>query len=119
MPDPISGRLSEADIRKVQEWVTSRVPGGPLKCTVCGVSKWIVGQELTAPVSLVATNLIPTPDPQNHPAMRFDFSGRVYPQVQILCANCGHTLLFNAIVLGITFGDWRPHEELKSGGGNG
>lgn len=43
-----------------------------------------------------------------------NLGGTIYPQIQVICTNCGHTQYFNAIIMGISPRGAEVNE--KSGG---
>jgi ribosomal protein S27E len=59
-----------------------------MRCTCCGNSQWTLMDMATLPI---AVDLHTT---------RFFYSQGI-PQISIMCANCGHTLYFNPVVMGI------------------
>ena|ERR1700683_474599 len=92
--------LGEAAKREIQErayktglvdfvaanaWLLAHWPA-PRSCPVCGVEKWGF-----APSFLQ----IPTAD------LGFDAPPRPYPAVALVCGNCGNTLFFNAVMMGL------------------
>lgn len=64
--------------------------GLPGACPVCGKTSWVIAEgityiELEVPSTRFATS----------------YQGQAMPCVPLVCDHCGHTLLFNLIVLGI------------------
>ena len=95
MPDA-SGILSAEDKQKVEEWLKAKWKS-PAKCPVSKDNNWIIGDHVVTPMNYAASGAI--------------IGGRVYPQVMLICGTCGHTMLFNAVIIGIF-----PPEEGTSDG---
>jgi len=85
MPDN-TGRLSEDEIKKIDEWFKAKW-NPSYACPISGHTSWQIGEHLVVPPSLGATGIA--------------LSGPVYPQVMVLCSGCGFTLFFNAVLMGI------------------
>jgi hypothetical protein len=83
MPDE-SGKLSTEDKEKVEAWLKKKWRA-PVTCPVSQDNNWIIGDHVVTPVNWATKGLI--------------VGGRVYPQVMLICKTCGHTLLFNAMVM--------------------
>lgn len=100
MPDPF-GKLSPEEFQKVLQWVNTRwKPHVP--CEMCGaMHSWSVADLVNSPVNLGA-------------GKNFYLGGPNYPQVQVICANCGNTKFLNAILVGII-----PPENPGQGSKNG
>lgn len=77
--------LTEKDKKRVLEWVQKKC--GSMRCTCCGMGQW----EL-APNSSVVLGF-------NVHTTRFHYHEGI-PVISIVCANCGHLVLFAAGVLG-------------------
>ncbi|HME23166.1 MAG TPA: hypothetical protein VKI44_17845 [Acetobacteraceae bacterium] len=83
------GKLSLADKNKVIENLTKRQQGRTAApCEMCGTNQWFVADHL-----LNATIVVP--------GMGLTVGGPSYPQVQVICGNCGHTRLLNAYAIGL------------------
>jgi hypothetical protein len=65
--------------QKFQAWLQARVPNHPTTCPLCGQRNWELGE-------LVDVS---------------GFSGISVPMVQLVCAQCGHLLLFDARRAGV------------------
>lgn len=82
--DKKTGEITEQEQTKIRDWMKSRAPAG-LLCTVCQQrDSWIIGRHKTR---LQAPNAL--------------LGGVGYPQVVLTCRNCGHTVLVNAILMGL------------------
>lgn len=85
MPGP-DGKLTPEEKTKAVVWFGQR---HKLHCQVCGNNNWVVGDHLVQPITL-------------GPNMNLMLGGIVgYPQVMRVCTICGHTMFFNAVIMGI------------------
>lgn len=75
-----TNRLSDHEASVLVAHVLEKA-GGTLTCQVCGTNEWHLS-DLTARLDVIA-------QPE-----------RGYPLVVLMCKNCGHVLLFNALGLG-------------------
>lgn len=56
-----------------------------VECSVCRVNAWVLGDLVELDVARSA-----------------DFmAGAHYPVIPLICRNCGHTLFFNAVMMGL------------------
>ena len=78
--------LSPAQRKGIVEWLDKH--GAVKPCTACGQTAWHLIPHLVAP-------------PTFRKESGFFLGGMSYPQAMLLCKNCGHTLYFNAVVMGI------------------
>ena len=79
--------LSEEDKTIIKDWMKDKWREGA-NCSVCGVNNWQVGDHLVAsPIAPKSGGMV--------------IGGSVYPQVMSICTNCGHTVYFNAVVIGV------------------
>lgn len=80
------GKLEQA-LRWIEDnWV------GEKSCAICGHSGWFIGETIGEMKQI-------------NPGSRWiPNSGSAYPLIVLSCENCGYTLLFNAMVLGIMDG---------------
>jgi hypothetical protein len=86
------GRMTPEQRDKALKWLSEKAAQkehGQLSCHVCGRFGWILSDWLVGPVTL---------DSSNFAAL---FGTVVYPHVQIHCQNCGNTMWFNAMMMGI------------------
>jgi predicted nucleic-acid-binding Zn-ribbon protein len=70
---------SERSRRINEKWILDA------KCPICGVKEWLMGEFTRLPMQTQSD----------------DEAGRSYPLVPVACGNCGYTVLFNAVVLGL------------------
>jgi len=69
----------------VQNWLQNRAPNS--SCSVCGKSKWIIGDIIAPTVTFQGKDI--------------DISGDSHPMVQIICGNCAKVELFDAGMIGL------------------
>ena len=93
MPDD-AGKLTDAEKQLVSDWIGKNA-SPDLKCPLCGDSGWIIGGHLVQPITLGGK-------------MGLMLGGVGYPQVMLISQKCGHTLFFNAVVIGLVK---TPHPE--------
>jgi hypothetical protein len=79
--------MSKLDVKKIishleQKWGPGRI------CPMCGQSSWKVQDS--------AFQLI-----EYHEGAALVLGGPVIPVVPVICGNCGHTVLVNAILAGV------------------
>ena len=85
MPDS-TGKLSPEDLAKIRSWWDQHWKG-EIPCPVCQSTKWATVPHIV--------NLARHAGDANVP-------GSVsYPQIAVMSPDCGHTMLFNAQVMGI------------------
>jgi predicted nucleic-acid-binding Zn-ribbon protein len=80
-------QLSQSDKQKVLDWLNKRWVGSK-SCGICGHNRWTLGDHLVAPVT----------SPRGGGMV---IGGVTYPQVMVICNNCGHTHFFNAALIGL------------------
>jgi hypothetical protein len=64
-------------------WLQAKLPN--LRCPLCGTEGFIIGELLASPVML--NNVINV--------------AQAVPLVPVVCRNCGHVLLFSAVLMGL------------------
>ena len=82
------GLLSDAEKQFVMQWLYSKWSRGAGRCPIDGKTNWVIGDYLVAPN--YATNL-----------SGVNLGSAPFPQVVVICGDCGHTLYFNAVVMGL------------------
>ena len=85
MPDK-NGKLSEDEIREIDEWTAKRIPEGA-RCPLCKKQDWQPGDYLTTPIVT------------NHKAEKL--FGPDFPSFSIVCRNCGFIANLSARILGV------------------
>ena len=85
MPDS-RGKLTAEEVKSVENWLKERLESGA-QCQICGNSPLSIGEYTFAPpvISKGGGILLKTS----------------VPFVSVDCENCGHTLLFSAVKLGL------------------
>lgn len=83
MPDD-QGKLSEDDRATVNQWLESRWKDA--RCHVCRENSWTIGGHTVAPL-------------RTTPQGGVGIGGVLYPQVMVICTNCGNTVYFNAALM--------------------
>ena len=95
--------LTQEQKDKIDKWLIEKWgPDGP--CYVCKTSNWAILSHLVTPVVFSEKG--------------FWAGGPAYPQAAIVCTNCGHTVYFNAILIGLVEEEEQGSKE-KPGDGNG
>jgi Zn ribbon nucleic-acid-binding protein len=88
MPDQ-RGRLTPGDHEKIRDWWLTRERWkAPVVCPVCQTTEWRV-----LDYALVLNRYGEYADVSGTPS---------YPVVAVGCVTCAHTMLFNAVMIGIT-----------------
>ena len=78
--------LNSSQLDYIRQWIESRSP--ILNCPGCGGREWAIQNELAF------TLMVEPADGQiNH--------NKGYPMVAVTCKNCGNTVFYNAIQMGI------------------
>lgn len=86
MPD-LSGQLTTDDIAKIHQWWIGRWKD-PVVCPVCKSQEWGMASHVVTLHRNANDAFIPTT--QN------------YPHLLVGCKTCAHTMLFNAVQMGIS-----------------
>lgn len=84
MPGP-EGKLTKFEETVIREWLRTR---HTMPCPVCGTRAFTLLDHLVQPVTLGADQDLM-------------LGGVGYPQFMLMCNNCSHTLLFNAVASGV------------------
>jgi hypothetical protein len=85
-----AAETGQVDLVAANEWLESHWQVAKRPCSVCGQEQWGIGPNLAQiPTSALG--------PHNTP--------RTSPCVLLVCGNCGNTLFFNAIVMGLLAGE--------------
>ena len=95
MPDN-PGLLTDDQKRRIVEWLKQR--GAPKHCAACGQNNWNLGAHLVVPSTWMGGGI--------------SLGGPSYPLAMLICRNCSHTVLFNAVIMGIV-------EQMKEETGGG
>lgn len=78
--------LSQAETEQIlawlkERWVTSK------ECQICRHNRWSVPDDLVAPPVMTGNVM--------------ELGGKTYPAFMVVCANCGFTHYFNAVIANI------------------
>jgi hypothetical protein len=84
--------LTQEQKDRIVAWLKAR--GAPRACAACGHNNWTMANHLVSP-----------PLHRVSGGGGFMFGGPAYPQAMVICANCGHTVYFNTVVMGILTDD--------------
>jgi hypothetical protein len=88
MPDS-DGRLNFREQDEVKYWVSNHGP--LLTCPVCSRAAWAVAEYLI--------------DMRNVNGANYSGQSVSYPAALVVCDNCGYTMYFNAVRIGLVRGD--------------
>jgi hypothetical protein len=66
-------------------------------CEICGKSNWTIAEDLVMPMPFTGGGLV--------------IGGPSYPQLQVICGNCGNTKYFNAVILGVARSEQKKNGE--------
>ena len=83
MPDK-DLKLTQEEKKEIADWISKRAPD--LRCSVCGQKHFVLADHVIAGFI--------------HSGGGLALGGATYPQVMVICTNCGHTIQFNAVVIG-------------------
>lgn len=95
---PERGKLTKPDQVIINAWFKEKYPEG-MRCSCAKPeADWVLGESVVASPTFTGG---------------FNLGGSVYPQIQLMCSNCGYTRYFNAIYVGIlkTETDSSPQEQ--------
>jgi hypothetical protein len=85
MPDE-QGKLNQSETEKIRQWFKGHWTRD-YHCPVCWTNEWLTAEHIVAPVAYSQGGMM--------------IGGSVYPQIMVICKGCGHTLYFNAVMMGI------------------
>ena len=85
MPDEF-GILTEEEKTKINQWLKDKWRE-PMICPISKDNNWMIGNGAVVPINMT----------KNGPKL----GGNVFPQIMLICKTCGHTLFFNAVMIGI------------------
>jgi hypothetical protein len=72
--------------QRVREWLVERAPGFGA-CPFCSTSNWTIAALGEVPLRTAE--------------LGEDFDAKAIPVVPLICSQCGHSVLFNALVMGL------------------
>jgi hypothetical protein len=79
--------FNEEKQKQAVNWLNSKWPATQRLCEVCGISSWTIAEDLVMPMPFVGGGLV--------------VGGISYPQVMVICNNCGNTKYFNTVIMGV------------------
>ena len=88
MVQPVTGR-EKLDKDKAIAWLSKHWQGNKI-CPICAQNRWTVSDELVEIRPFKGGSLV--------------LGGAIMPLMVVTCSNCGHTLLFNAVLAGLVQG---------------
>jgi hypothetical protein len=91
-------RLTQDQKTRIADWLNKHTDNNAPKCPFCGSDVWVIGDHLIQlQVASLSGNLV--------------LGGTAYPQVMLVSSPCGHTVFFNAVMLGLMPGAPRQEGE--------
>ena len=82
--------LTEDQKNRAVAWVEKKTNSSP--CYSCGKRSFLITDHLVTPIVIGQNNSM-------------SIGGTSYPQFMVVCANCGNTTYYNAVISGIASGD--------------
>ena len=89
MTDNVDETFNEEKKNKVLAWLDEKWPKERRCCEICGSESWTLAQDITVPLVFEGS---------------IKFGGATYPQISVICNNCGNTKNFNAVMMGVLQG---------------
>lgn len=83
-------KLTAGDMEKFNAWVRTQTRTGLQPCSMCGALSWKLSEHVVEIRPFYEGNMV--------------LSGPLYPMVVLTCGNCGHSVFFNAVLIGIVEG---------------
>lgn len=78
--------MTQDEKQKIINWLNQKQPTG-FQCSVCNDRRWTVGDHVVSALVSEGGGI--------------QIGGTNYPNVFLVCNNCGHTVYFNAVMLGV------------------
>lgn len=85
----------------LDDWLDERWTGHS-DCPICEKNAWTTSKYIVSPPIFMGKT--------------FEFGGPQYPQIMVICTYCGHTLYFNAMIIGLLASDEESGENEGSDG---
>ena len=76
--------------KKAMEWFENKWPEERRTCEICLQKTWTLAQDVVMPIT--------------YNNKGFQLGGPSYPQIMLICKNCGNTKYFNTVVMDIIKG---------------
>lgn len=81
-------KLSPEQVKKVIQHLSKNAPNG-IKCPVCGETHWLINDTIFQTIEYTGSTI------------KIGGGTALVPLVMIACGTCHHTMLFNAMRLGL------------------
>ena len=81
-------KLTPEDKEIIKEWLTERAPG---PCSSCTRNNWLIADHLVAP-PITAKSI----------GGMYAGTGKSYPLCMVICAHCGLTRFYNAVLMEVS-----------------
>lgn len=78
-------KRKEQERNRALVWLNQKAPSGFL-CQICGNKQWTIGDMVEL---------------RPYEGGNLTLGGGTFPAMQVVCANCGNTLLVNAVLSGV------------------
>ncbi len=75
----------------VFKWFEEKWPVNKHNCEICNNNTWSLAEDIVTAMPLYDKSIV--------------LGGRSYPQVMLVCKNCGNTKYFNAVTMGLIPGE--------------
>ncbi len=79
-------KKNKENYQKIIKWFKSKWTKNQ-KCTICGSHDWIIEETFVTSIVVEGKNIKP--------------NGNIYPQIMVICGNCGNSNYFNALIMGL------------------
>jgi predicted nucleic-acid-binding Zn-ribbon protein len=95
-----SGPLTDDQRKLIQKWFDTKCPD--FKCPICGNETFHGSDRVFTPIPISA---------DGRGSLAFGVS---LPSIAVVCSRCGHTLFFNALMIGVAH---QPPRDKEAGNG--
>ena len=97
--------LTPEQQKQIKSWLLEKWEDS--RCAICRTNDWHIAGDLVSPPLIVGGGMA--------------IGGTTYPQIMCICRNCGNTVYFNSVVMGIQEKDQEEEgkQAAASGGENG
>lgn len=83
--------FDEEKQRIALKWFKEKWPEDRHNCEICNTNSWSLAEDVVVAMPLNDKKIV--------------LGGRSYPQIMLVCKNCGNTKYFNAVTMGIITGE--------------
>jgi hypothetical protein len=73
--------------QKISNWLDLKWSKDKRNCEICNTNKWSISDDIVAPIIIENNGL--------------NLGGKTYPQVMLICSNCGNTKYFNVALMNL------------------